>query len=340
MFHPEDTIVALSSAAGPGERAIVRLSGPKSRAIVGSLTQNNQIRLTNLHSPLPVNLYYFKAPRSYTGQDIIEIHTVSSAPIIEQLLADLMNAGARAAQPGEFTQRAFLAGKLDLTRAEAVHAVIESNSDSDLKAALSQLAGNMARPLDTLRNDLLNLLADIEAALDFVDEDIEFVSSGDTLKRIGVGLAQLTNLKRQLQDRTVSGRPMRVALVGAPNAGKSSLFNALAGSEQAIVSPIPGTTRDYLTVMLNLAGLPVELIDTAGLQDDSDMLDQQAQLLGRNQATHADLLLWCVEKGEVESESPVHANIIRVDTKSDLQVGRGEGGGKKRQREGGMGGAE
>ncbi|QEL14361.1 tRNA uridine-5-carboxymethylaminomethyl(34) synthesis GTPase MnmE [Limnoglobus roseus] len=335
--HPEDTIVALSSAPGPGRRAIVRLSGPNAVAVVNALftsTIDRQItdsprhltpghlQLSNVHSPLPADAYFFRGPHSYTGQDLIELHTISSPPLVERLIADLLAAGARSAQPGEFTLRAFLSGKKDLTRAEAVLDVIEAGSDAELKQALTQLAGGVARPMDALRDDLLSLLADVEAGLDFVEEDIEFVGKPEQLKRIAAGLAQLTDLKRQLDARTVSGRPIRVALVGEPNAGKSSLFNALVGSAGvALVSPTAGTTRDYLTQRLDLDGVPVELIDTAGWQDSTDTIEGQAQRLGREQTEQADLVLWCVPAGEEVLDSPPNlsgAEVLRVHTKADL----------------------
>lgn len=192
--------------------------------------------------------------------------------------------------------RAFLAGKKDLPQAEAVQAVIEAGTDSDLSAALGQLAGGVSRPLDALRDDLLNLLADVEAALDFADEDIEFVTQAATLARIQVAIGQLEHVQKQLDGRTVSGRPVRMALVGRPNAGKSTLFNALAGGA-ALVSPTPGTTRDYLTKSLTLAGVAVELVDTAGWQDASDTIEEQAQRLGSEQAARADVVVWCDETG-------------------------------------------
>lgn len=331
-MHPDDTIVALSSARGSSERAIVRVSGSGTRRVVTSVfgdfnLHRNQLipgnlRLSGVHSPLPATLYFFAAPRSYTGQDLAELHTIGSPPLVERLLADLLAAGTRPAGPGEFTQRAFLAGKLDLTRAEAVQAVIESRGDEDLKTALAQLAGNIARPLDALRNDLLNLLADVEAALDFVDEDIEFVSRTDTLNRVAAALAQLQNLRRQLESRTVSGTLVRVAIVGKPNAGKSSLFNALAGSSKSIVSPIPGTTRDYLITTIELAGSHVELIDTAGLDNAVDPHDADAQRLGRAQALQADIMLWCAESSHETFDMPRHENILRVGTKCDLAASR------------------
>ncbi len=334
--HPEDTIVALASSPGPGSRAIVRVGGPNALAIVeprftpsvdrslnGSprLVTPGQLQLSGVHAPLPVTAYYFRAPRSYTGQDLVELHTISSPPLVERLIADLLAAGTRAAQPGEFTLRAFLRGKKDLTRAEAVLAVIHAGSDDELTKALAQLSGGLARPMDELRDDLLSLLADVEAGLDFVDEDIEFVGKSEQLARIAVGLAKLTNLQRQLDARTVSGRAVRVALVGAPNAGKSSLFNALAGCDTpAIVSPAAGTTRDYLVKRIDLDSVPVELVDTAGWQDARNSIERQAQDLGREESRRADLVLWCVPANEAipEGPEPIAGETILVRTKADL----------------------
>jgi tRNA modification GTPase len=344
--HPDDTIVAVSSAPGPGARAIVRVSGPKTRDVIDAVFAPTagmnpaarhlvpgSVRLTGVHSPLPADLYYFRGPRSYTGQDLAELHTVGSPPLVERLVADLLTAGGRPARPGEFTLRAFLAGKKDLPQAEAVQAVVEAGTDADLTAALAQLAGGVTQPLHALREDLLNLLADVEAALDFADEDVEFVGKTETLTRIAAALARLTNLQRQLDSRTVSGRPIRVALVGLPNAGKSSLFNALAGGPAALVSPEAGTTRDYLTRTLDLGGVPVELIDTAGWQDGADTIAEQAQRLGREQAARADVILWCVEPGgpfDPADEARLRATgaeVLRVETKADLASRAGHGTG-------------
>jgi tRNA modification GTPase len=283
------------------------------------------LRLTGVHSPLPATLYFFAGPRSYTGQDVAELHTIGSPPLVERLVADLLAAGARPARPGEFTMRAFLAGKKDLPQAEAVQAVIEAGTDADLTAALAQLAGGVSRPLDALRDDLLNLLADVEAALDFADEDIEFVGKADTLRRVESAIDRLDAVRKQLDDRTVSGRPVRVALAGLPNAGKSSLFNALAGGA-ALVSPTPGTTRDYLTKPLTLAGVPVELIDTAGWQGAADAIEEQAQRLGGEQTTRADVIVWCDERGTFAAAdgrrlTATGAAVLKVRTTADRAEG-------------------
>jgi tRNA modification GTPase len=332
MTPLDDTIVALASAPGPGARAVIRLSGPDVHRVVGTVFDAmptgralapGNLRLPGLYSPLPAVVYSMPGPKSYTGQDCVEVHTVSSPPLVDLLIGTLLDAGARGARPGEFTMRAFLAGKKDLTQAEAVLAVIDAGTDDELTRALAQLAGGVTQPLHALRDDLLNLLADVEAGLDFTEEDIQFADKRDVLLRLGAGLAHLTNLRKQLDDRAVSDRAFRVGLAGAPNAGKSSLFNALAGAPAAIVSPVPGTTRDYVTRSVTLQGTNVELIDTAGHQDPTNTIEEQAQRLGREQATRADLVLWCVPADEWRAERREPPDFdptrtVTVLTKSDL----------------------
>jgi tRNA modification GTPase len=244
---------------------------------------------------------------------------------VELLLAELLNAGARAAQPGEFTLRAFLAGKLDLTRAEAVLGIIEAGSAAELRQALAQMAGGLARPLYALREDLLDLLAEVEAGLDFAEEDVRFIGQEDLLKRLAKALAQVTLVQKQLGQRSLSDRPFRVVLAGRPNAGKSSLFNALAGSPAALVSPRPGTTRDYLVRRLRVEDVTIELADTAGWQDTAGAAEAQAQRLGREQAEGADLVVLCLEAGQpvAPAEADLLARqaspaVLGVVTKSDL----------------------
>jgi tRNA modification GTPase len=330
MAHlPQDTIVALSTPAGPGARAVVRMSGPVAadavRAVfepAGEMPPRGRI-VEGAVDGLPATLYFFRSPHSYTGDDVAELHTLSSPPLVEQLVTRLLQAGCRAARPGEFTQRAFLAGKLDLTRAEAVHAIIEANGQPELRQALAQLAGGVAKPLAGLREDLLNLLADVEAGLDFADEDISFVGQKELLLRLGKALAQVTLVGKQLDSRAVAGGAFRVALAGRPNAGKSSLFNALAGAH-ALVSEAPGTTRDYLVAKVDLDRVQIELIDTPGWQAAAGAIESQAQALGRSRQADADLVLLCVEAGAQPSSEEVtligqpHPPVERVATKCDL----------------------
>ncbi len=332
---PEETIVALASAPGPGARAIVRLSGPAAGRIAAQAFRPletgspgasfdkrqclaGEITLPGVAAPLPVDVYFWPAPRSYTGQDVAEIHTLGCPPLVDLLVSLCLNAGARAAQAGEFSLRAFLAGKLDLTRAEAVLGVIEAGGRDELKQALAQLAGGISTPLQQLRDDLLNLLADVEASLDFTDEDIRFVKSDDMLHRLTRGLALVTLVSKQLGQRSLEQRAFRVVLAGRPNAGKSSLFNVLAGAAKALVSAEPGTTRDYLVQRLQVDGIHIELVDTAGLQQGANGVEARAQHLGRGESANADLVLWCVEAGKTPDNSPDIKKVLPISTKCDL----------------------
>jgi tRNA modification GTPase len=327
----QDTIAALATPGGPGARAVVRISGPEAASAVSAVfwpplppdrrsrsLAAGEVRLPGVHSALPATVYFWPAPSTYTGQDLAEIHTLSSPPLVELLVTTLLSAGARAARAGEFTLRAFLAGKLDLTRAEAVLGVVEAGDRDELKQALAQLAGGVTRPLQALRDDLLNLLADVEAALDFADEDLTFVGEDEQLKRIARALAQVTLLGRQMDARSLAGRPFRVVLAGRPNAGKSSLFNALVGRDAALVSPQPGTTRDYLVRRLDLGAVSVELVDTAGRRESGDAIESQADSLGREQAGRADLVLLCVAT-DTEA-SPDECQLLRQDRPPVLGV--------------------
>jgi tRNA modification GTPase len=328
-----DTIVALSSAAGPGARAVVRLSGPAALRVAGAVftaaappsptrrgLYSGAVSLPGVAAALPADLYFWPAPATYTGQNLAELHTVSSPPLVELLLTALLNAGARAAGPGEFTLRAFLAGKLDLPRAEAVLGVIEAGTRDELRDALAQMAGGVTQPLRALRSDLLDLLADVEAGLDFADEDVQTADPTETLNRLARAMAHVTLLQKQLDQRALGERPFRVVLVGPPNAGKSSLFNALTGGS-ALVSPEPGTTRDYLVRRLELEGVRLEVVDTAGRRGPSDAIEEQAQALGHEQARMADLLLRCVDltrPAAREAADAGEAPTLDVFTKADL----------------------
>ncbi|HUG70735.1 MAG TPA: tRNA modification GTPase, partial [Pirellulaceae bacterium] len=241
--------------------------------------------------------YVWPTERSYTRQPTAELHTIGSPPVLDAIVQSLCQQGARLAQPGEFTMRAFLAGRLDLTQAEAVLGVIDATSQQDLDVALSQLAGGLATPLHELRERLMNLLAHIEAGLDFVEEDIEFIERDDLILGIDEAATEVEAVQQQLQSRSEVDDTPYVVLVGSPNVGKSSLLNALVVDAAAIVSHISGTTRDYVARRLTLIDRDIILIDTAGVEQVDTLLGiaTAAQAMTRGKQQQAALVLFCLD---------------------------------------------
>ncbi len=317
-MNTDDTIAAIATANGGAARGIVRLSGPAILAVLRPcLTLNDEWTWETIRTPhvvsgtlhlddgigvLPCDVYLWPNLRSYTRQPMAELHTLGSPPLLQATLRTLCKHGARVAGPGEFTLRAFLAGRLDLVQAEAVLGVIEAHGATQFRAALLQLAGGMSQPIHELRNQLLDLLADVEAGLDFVDEDIEFVSVQEVRNRLRVAMEAIDRLRDRLRNSDATQLQPRVVFLGAANAGKSSLWNALLGRDAAIVSDTPGTTRDYLTATVDWQQLRVELVDTAGIQADSDHrpLYEAAQSMAQQSRRLADLELWCVEASQLQ----------------------------------------
>lgn len=342
MLYPlDDTIAAIASAPGGAPRGIVRISGPGSGACLQGMLPEGCLDeagravavTTELHipplAPLPADVYFWPTARSYTGQPAAEIHTLGSPPLLEHVLETLVAQGARLAEPGEFTMRAFLAGRIDLTQAEAVLGTIDSVGSRQLDAALIQLAGGLAGPLRDLRETLLELLAHLEAGFDFADEDLPFLEADQLTEQLQQVRREVEGLAERMSARRESGDTVRVVLTGPPNAGKSSLFNALADDDAgALVSNLPGTTRDYLCADLVLDGVACRLIDTAGIGEVSatatDDIDLAAQRIAREIAGEADVLVSCRDADEgVEREMPLtppagDAVTIDVRTKVDL----------------------
>ena len=340
-----DTIAAVASPRGAGLRGIVRISGPDAIQCLARCFTTNDPALDwqslSLPQRVPVNLvassglecdlYLWPTQCSYTRQPTGEIHTIGSPPILDTVLKELCSHGARLAEPGEFTLRAFLAGRIDLTQAEAVLGVIDAHGQDDFDTALAQLAGGLSQPLTALREQLLQVLTQLEAGLDFVEEDIEFISPQQLTERLQAVQASIRDIAQQMTVRNVSNELPRVVLTGLPNAGKSSLFNALVeryavavDTAEAITSPRPGTTRDYLTARIIVDGLTCELVDTAGEDSTAKLgsIDEAAQRISGEQGTLAALEIRCLETTKSDTEAMQTAsNSILLLTKSDLAPG-------------------
>lgn len=338
-FGTDDTIAAIASPAGPAARGIVRLTGP--RALVVAMDTfvpddprtdpvrqptrlPGRLRVDGLRPELPATLLLWPGTRSYTGQPSVEVHTVGAPPLLQLVLSHLLARGARLANPGEFTLRAFLSGRIDLTRAEAVLGVIDASSAAQVQVALKQLAGGLSGPIASLRDRLLDVVAHLEAGLDFDEEDdVDPLARAALAAELHDAAQVVADLSSRLSSRDrPEGRP-RVVLAGPPNAGKSRLFNALLGAERALVSPIAGTTRDYLVAPCDCEGLVVDLIDTAGAEEARDAVESAAQLRRASQIEVADLVLSCLaaDSAPFERSKPLASGgppRLEVATRCDL----------------------
>jgi tRNA modification GTPase len=306
LLDADDTIVAIASPTSPAPRGVVRMSGDKTVTILKQMGVHcEEIKIprrlathVDLGSPLgtiPVDVMVWPTHRSYTGQPSAELHTYGSLPLLRGLVDKAGRCGARPARPGEYTMRAFLAGRLDLTQAEAVLGVIEAEQRGTLDHALRQLSGNLSQPLERMRSTLLDLLADVEAGLDFVDEDISFISDKDLVDRLSAIAVELDQTVRLMQNRGGGSARITVALCGPPNAGKSCLINRLADQQVAIVAPVAGTTRDTVTVDIELQGNHLTLIDTAGIEEAETEVSLQSQAQSRRSTSESRVRLWCVD---------------------------------------------
>lgn len=299
-----DTIAALATPHGQGGIGVIRLSGPRAGDIAGALTgKTPKPRHAHLTRFLDEEgavidsglLLYFPAPHSYTGEDVVELQGHGSPIVLDALLRRLFQLGARAARPGEFSERAFLEGKLDLAQAEAVADLITAGSDAAARAAQRSLDGEFSRRVQQLLDALVQARMHIEAAIDFPEEEIDFLSDGVIAQRLDDLLATHAQLLAAAErgQRLRDGRV--VAIVGRPNAGKSSLLNALAGSERAIVTDIAGTTRDVLREEVRLGPVSLTLIDTAGLRDSDDPVEREGVRRARAELARADHVLLVID---------------------------------------------
>ena len=300
-----DTIAAVSTPPGRGGIGIVRLSGPLAASIAAQLVRLHQPleharpRLADVLDGVGSDagridealVTWFVAPKSYTGEDLVEIAAHGAPVVLELLLRRALDLSARLAEPGEFTQRAFLAGRLDLTQAEAVRDLIEAQTLTQARQAASQMGGALSRRVGPVKQALVELVALLEAGIDFAEDDVDVTPEAEIARRIG----ELTPPLRALEASFARGRivhdGLTLAIVGRPNAGKSSLFNCLVERERAIVTATPGTTRDLVTERISLDGIPLELVDTAGLRETFEEVEQLGVARSREALADAALVL-------------------------------------------------
>ncbi|MCS6983639.1 MAG: tRNA uridine-5-carboxymethylaminomethyl(34) synthesis GTPase MnmE [Leptospiraceae bacterium] len=302
-----EPICALATPPGRSAIGIIRCSGDNLFPIIEDIFQTTKGKVSLAHNHRyalhghicennqivdEVILIPFRSPHSYTGEDVVEIHAHGNPIILQKIIKILLTRGIRAAQAGEFTRRAYLAGKIDLTQAEAVRAIIEARAERELQLALNLKQGSFRQEILQLRSDLLNLLADLNAELDFIEEDITFSSREEKIERIQkLTYSTLSLLKAGSQSERYR-KGFEVAIIGAPNAGKSSLLNRLCGEERALVSEIPGTTRDYLESEITIDGISFTFLDTAGIRSHTnDILEKAGMERSFKKAKSADIVI-------------------------------------------------
>jgi len=306
MTDSGDTIAALATPWGHGSIGVIRLSGPQALEIARQIFhashhpehfESHRLYHGDVVSPETGNiidevlLCFMGRPHSYTGEDTVEINCHGGPLIIKSILHAVTFLGARLAEPGEFTKRAFLNNRLDLSRAEAILDVIQARTEKGLSAAVNRLKGALARETAAIRDALLDILATLEASIDFSDEDVPEEQLCQTVTRMSTCLDQISHLLATFRNGRILQDGLRVLIIGKPNVGKSSLLNALLGVERAIVTPIPGTTRDFIEESIQIGGVPVALIDTAGIRESADAIEEQGIALVWQKFQDADVVL-------------------------------------------------
>jgi tRNA modification GTPase len=339
----QDTIAAVASASGAAGVGVLRVSGPHVPAIARTLLGRNP---TSRHAHFAAFhtaddqlidrglLLYFPAPASYTGEHVLELQGHGSAVLLDALLRRVCELGARLARPGEFTERAFLNGKLDLAQAEAVADLIAARSQAGARAALQSMEGVFSRKVDALLQALIILRVHIEAAIDFPEEEIDFLADPAITQKLDALREQLAELLREAQRGVRLNDGLRVAIVGRPNAGKSSLLNALAGSERAIVTDIAGTTRDVLREHINLDGITLELADTAGLRDTHDPVEREGVRRAHGERARADVVVLVTDAQHADDDltwlQDLPAAVERIVIINKIDLGGDQAHGEQR----------
>jgi tRNA modification GTPase len=306
QYNPEDTIVAITTPAGKGAVGMIRISGNKAFSLTELLTKkeihawpSHTIHLSRFYEKEEIIdeglVLKFNGPNSYTGEDTIELNCHGSPLILQKTLQTLISLGARMAAPGEFTFRAFINGKLDLAQAEAVADVINAESEKGLTNALKHLKGGFSKSIQTLRTDLIKFASLIELELDFGEEDVEFAERDALLKKIEELRIEITQLIESFKVGNAISKGIPTAIVGKPNAGKSSLLNTILNDDRAIVSNIAGTTRDTIEELFNINGLLYRLIDTAGIRETEDVIEKIGVKKALEKISEADIVLYLID---------------------------------------------
>jgi tRNA modification GTPase len=314
-MNPGDTIAAISTPLGAGGIGIVRLSGPQARQVLGRIFRrrgaagplfSHQFYLGEVLRPQDpaggvideVLAVFMEKPRTYTREDVVEIQAHGGILILQEILNAVLQSGARLAEPGEFTQRAFLNGRIDLTQAEAVIDLIQSKTRKSLEMANLQRQGRLGNEVRQARDGLLDLLVRLEADIDFPEDEVPELSRENIHLRLQGALDRLNSLLRTYQEGKVYREGVSAVIVGRPNVGKSSLLNALLREDRAIVTPVPGTTRDVIEEGVNVRGIFLRLMDTAGLRQTKDAVEVEGVRRTRDRLAKADLAIWVVDGSE------------------------------------------
>ena len=326
-----DTIAAQATPYGRGGVSIVRVSGPRVKAMIAHLLECEILPRQASYLPFrDINrevidegiALFFKQPHSFTGEDVLELHAHGGPIIVDALLQTVIHLGARLARPGEFSERAFLNGKIDLAQAEAIADLIDASSIQAARSALRSLQGEFSTVIHRINEKMIHLRMHIEAAIDFSDEAINFLSDEKRQVALHEILADLQNVQQQAKQGSVLREGITVAIIGAPNVGKSSLLNCLSGHETAIVTAMPGTTRDILREMILIDGMPVHIIDTAGLRESQDVVEKEGIRRAHRVMAHADLIVCLLDATNVTADfDHLENNLIRLNTSlPDMKV--------------------
>ncbi len=338
MIEP-DTIVAAATAPGRGGIGVVRVSGPLTPTIatqvLGALPSPRAVALRPFRDadgePIDAGIaLYFEAPHSYTGEHVLELQGHGGPVLLESLIERIVALGARRARPGEFTQRAYLNDKIDLAQAEAVADLIDAGSREAARAAMRSLQGEFSSRIAALNEALIDLRLYVEAAIDFPEEEVDFLADGELSERLEAVRALFDDVQATARQGRLLRDGMTVVIAGRPNAGKSSLLNRLAGHDAAIVTAIPGTTRDVLRERIDVDGLPLHVLDTAGLRDAGDAVEEEGIRRARAEMARADRVLFVVDAAgdplaqafaEERERLPAQVPVTLVFNKCDLAAG-------------------